>query len=222
MQMRCEGTFVLISRKRCTRSQHAPSAVTIELSRALDPLIIHRRQRSHAASTQVQRCRGLRVKPHRRSRRRPARFPLSPYSIGVSEDRGCSCKSNSSRSEIRARAEEARSVTKTSVSNRNGAHVHRNRIFLRRRDQIFVDEMLQPSTSPRESLRESSDSQRDSTRPSDTKALLKRVAHRLRVGFAASRLHHLTHEPAQHAGLRFGLLGLVRIGCDDRIDRAVD
>ncbi len=64
--------------------------------------------------------------------------------------------------------------------------------------------------------------QRDSTRPSNTKAVLERVAHRLRIGFAASRLHHLTHEPAQHAGLRFGLLGLVRIGCDDRIDRAVD
>jgi hypothetical protein len=222
MQMRCEGTFVLISRKRCTRAQHAPSAVTIELSRALDPLIVRRRQRSHAASTQAQRRRGLRAKPQRHSRRGPAQFLLSPHFMGVSEDRGCSCKHNSSPCGIRAKVEEARSVTKTSVSNRNGARVHRNRIFLRRCYQIFVDEMLKPSTSPRESPRESSDSQSDSTRLSDTKAVLKRVAHRLRIGFTACRLHHLTHEPTQHAGLRFCLFGLVRIGCDDRIDRPVD
>ena len=172
MQMRCEGTFVLISRKRCTRAQHAPSAVTIELSRALDPLIIRRRQRSHAASTQAQRRRGMRAKPQRHSRRGPAQFLLSPYFMGVSEGRGCACKHNSSPCGMRAKVEEARSVTKKSVSNRNDARVHRNRIFLRRCYQIFVDEMLQPSTSPRESLRESGDSQRDSIRLSDTKAVL--------------------------------------------------
>ena len=54
-QCRCasESTFVLISRKRCTRTRHALNVVTIELSRALGPLIIRRRQRSHAASTQL-------------------------------------------------------------------------------------------------------------------------------------------------------------------------
>ena len=36
-----ETTFVLISRKRCTRARQPPNAVTIELSRALAPLIIH-------------------------------------------------------------------------------------------------------------------------------------------------------------------------------------
>ena len=35
-----ESTFVLISRKRCTRAQQAPSVVTIELSRALGPPIL--------------------------------------------------------------------------------------------------------------------------------------------------------------------------------------
>jgi hypothetical protein len=42
-QCRCvgESTFVLISRKRCTRERQAPNAMTIELSRALGPLIIH-------------------------------------------------------------------------------------------------------------------------------------------------------------------------------------
>jgi hypothetical protein len=40
---RCAGesTFVLISRKRCTRKQQGPKSVTIELSRALEALIIH-------------------------------------------------------------------------------------------------------------------------------------------------------------------------------------
>ena len=50
-----ESTFVLISRKRCTRAQHAQSVVTIELSRALGPLILHRRERSRTPFTPLQR-----------------------------------------------------------------------------------------------------------------------------------------------------------------------
>jgi hypothetical protein len=63
---------------------------------------------------------------------------------------------------------------------------------------------------------------RDSAEALEPESLFERVAHRLRVRFPAGRLHHLTHKPTQHAGLRFGLFGLVRIGCDDRIDGAVD
>jgi hypothetical protein len=44
-----ESTFVFISRKRCTRAQCAPRPMTIELSRALGSLIVHWRERSHAA-----------------------------------------------------------------------------------------------------------------------------------------------------------------------------
>jgi hypothetical protein len=45
-----------------------------------------------------------------------------------------------------------------SVSNRNGARACRNRIFLHRRDHIFVVERLQTRAMTHESLRESSDS----------------------------------------------------------------
>ena len=55
---------------------------------------------------------------------------------------------------------EATALAATSVSNRNGAHADRNRIFLGRHHHIFVAETLQPPTSPRESRRESSDSRR--------------------------------------------------------------
>ena len=45
-----------------------------------------------------------------------------------------------------------------SVSNRNGAHAHRNRIFLHRRHHIFVVETLQTRARSLETRRESSDS----------------------------------------------------------------
>jgi hypothetical protein len=48
-----ETTFVLISRKRCTRAQRAPTPMTIELSRALGRLIVHRRERWRAAPHSV-------------------------------------------------------------------------------------------------------------------------------------------------------------------------
>jgi len=47
-----------------------------------------------------------------------------------------------------------------SVSNRNGAHARRNRIFLHRRHHIFVVQTLRTWASARESLRESSESAR--------------------------------------------------------------
>jgi hypothetical protein len=88
--------------------------------------------------------------------------------MGVSEDRCCSCRSHSSRSgnssHQREATREATTLAAASVSNRNDAHAHRDRIFLRRHCQIFVDETLQPPSSPRESRRQASDSQRDSIR----------------------------------------------------------
>src|SRR5580698_6572463 len=96
--------------------------------------------------------------------------------MGVSEDRYCSCKSNSPRlgnsSHQREAPHEATIVAATNVSNRNGAHAHRDRIFLRRRYQIFVDETLQQPASPHESRCEARDSQRDSIRNQTPSRLL--------------------------------------------------
>jgi hypothetical protein len=55
------------------------------------------------------------------------------------------------RTHARRTAREATTLAATSVSNRNDAHAHRNRIFLRRHYQFFVAEMLQSPTSPHES-----------------------------------------------------------------------
>ena len=59
-----------------------------------------------------------------------------------------------------ATTREATAFAAMSVSNRNGAHAHRNRIFLGRHHHIFVAETLRSPTSPRESHPESSDSLR--------------------------------------------------------------
>jgi hypothetical protein len=64
------------------------------------------------------------------------------------------------RSHARDTTRAATTLTATSVSNRNDAHAHRNRIFLRRHYQIFVAETLQSPISPHESRRQSSDSAR--------------------------------------------------------------
>jgi hypothetical protein len=61
---------------------------------------------------------------------------------------------------VRETTREATTLTATSVPNRNDAHAHRNRIFLRRHYQIFVAEALQSPISPHESRRQSSDSAR--------------------------------------------------------------
>jgi hypothetical protein len=63
-------------------------------------------------------------------------------------------------SRARKTTRKATALAARSVSNRNGAHADRNRIFLGRRHHIFVAETLQQPTSPRESRRESSDSRR--------------------------------------------------------------
>jgi hypothetical protein len=62
----------LISRKRCTRLQHAQNLVTIELSRALGPLIIHRQVRSRTPFTPLQRRTRLAAKLLRSSGRKVA------------------------------------------------------------------------------------------------------------------------------------------------------
>src|SRR5271166_2442186 len=48
------------------------------------------------------------------------------------------------------------------------------------------------------------------------------VVHRLRIGFAAGLLHHLSDEPAEHRWLRLRLRNLIRISVDDGVDRGGD
>jgi hypothetical protein len=75
--------------------------------------------------------------------------------MSISEDRDCFAPkrfiARCERPHTGKTIGEATTFTATSVSNRNDAHAHRNRIFLRRRHQISIDETLQASTSPRES-----------------------------------------------------------------------
>jgi hypothetical protein len=75
--------------------------------------------------------------------------------MSISEDRVCLVQkqfmARAERPHARNTIREATTFIATSVSNRNDAHAHRNRIFLRRHYQISVDETLQPSTPPRES-----------------------------------------------------------------------
>src|SRR5262245_23616196 len=44
----------------------------------------------------------------------------------------------------------------------------------------------------------------------------------LRIGLAAGRFHDLAHEPADRRGLRLGLLDLVAVGGNHRIDGLLD
>ena len=95
---------------------------------------------------------------------------------------------------------------------------HRNRIFLGRKRQIFFVEASRSAVARARCGRLARFAPPDSAVASDAKALLQRVAHRLRVRFAAGRLHHLTDEPAEHSGLRPRRLGLVGVRGDDGVD----
>src|SRR5579863_6178362 len=81
---RRESTFVLIPRKSCTHAQYAPSAVTIELSRALGPRIVHRRKglRVPLRAQQGDRTHARRLRA--RGRASAWRFPLYRYFPGFS------------------------------------------------------------------------------------------------------------------------------------------
>jgi hypothetical protein len=141
-----ESTFVLISRKRCTRAQQALSVATIELSRALGALIIHRRERSRTPLTlsQLRACFAHEASAQRRTQVRLI-LHLPIYSRHLRGSRLFVQKQSIARTEPRQARETMREATPflaTSVSNRNGEHAHRNRIFLRRRYQISVDETL--------------------------------------------------------------------------------
>jgi hypothetical protein len=82
-----ESTFVLIPRKSCTRAMQAPSGMTIELSRALARLIVHRRERARLARRRARR-KLIRARRTRAAADASLRdFFLSPYFLGVSEDR---------------------------------------------------------------------------------------------------------------------------------------
>src|SRR4051812_39199540 len=57
---------------------------------------------------------------------------------------------------------------------------------------------------------------------SETELGFQEIVDGLRVRLAAGRLHHLADEPAERLRLRPGLRHLVRIGCDDLVDRLLD
>jgi hypothetical protein len=82
-----ESTFVLIPRKSCTRAMQARSGMTIELSRALARLIVHRRERAQPARRRARRklVRARRI----RAAAGASMYEsfVCPYILGVSEDR---------------------------------------------------------------------------------------------------------------------------------------
>jgi hypothetical protein len=78
--------------------------------------------------------------------------------------------------QARQTVRDAMRLDAASVSNRNDAHAHRNRIFLHRRHHIFVVETLQTRAHSLETRRESSDS-----------AQVIRLAVRRRAAFSAPR-----------------------------------
>src|SRR5262249_49652675 len=57
---------------------------------------------------------------------------------------------------------------------------------------------------------------------SEAELALEQVVDRLRIGFAAGRLHHLADEPAERLRLVLHLRSLVGIGRDDVVDDLLD
>jgi len=97
-----------------------------------------------------QQHRPPRTKHPRSSQRKFERFPLYPdiprFSKDLDQSRADGSRRLRNSRQARKRVREATPSIAANVSNRNGAHAHRNRIFLRGRHRIFVAKTLQSPT----------------------------------------------------------------------------
>ena len=131
------------------RTRTSDPSLTRALARAVRSVATARAFAREASAQQPTQLRSIPDFPIYCASLRDSRLPVQEPS---SRWRNCA--------NTHATTREATAFAATSVSNRNGAHAHRNRIFLGRYHHIFVAWTLQASTSPRESRRESSDSLR--------------------------------------------------------------
>jgi hypothetical protein len=161
MQARKYIRFVYAQELR-TRAMSAKRHHYRIIARARAP-VIHSRERSRMAWSRAATRAKARAMQAQRDARVGTLVPALPiFCAYLRGSRRMSARTRScsvNRSQAHQTTRRATRLPPLSVSNRNGAHAHRNRIFLHRHHHIFVAGTLQARTATLETRCESSDSQ---------------------------------------------------------------
>jgi hypothetical protein len=132
------------------------------IARARAPVIQSQERSDMACSRAATRVKARATQARRDARVRALVPALPIFSAHLRGSRQMSARPRScwwNRSQTHRTVRRATRLPPPSVPNRNGAHAHRNRIFLHRHHHIFVAGTLQARTATLETPRKSSDSQ---------------------------------------------------------------